>query len=750
MIFLIDDKVSRQNDYGWSLDRIAEFTNITAINNLQTLEEHIPYFFSSDDNVILFHESFLNSSDNDVQQRLEALRSKLREHEGKIPIAYFSGSKNSRWIDYDGKVCMMSPDILYYNLSLFANKCQNNEFNFRYLLFGNNLEIESRLKHDLDEVNNKNWAQNKFSTKDNIFYAFTENYACDCLFNNANVNSDWDFFERIVSDEELDRRIKEWFADREYDAIYIPLCFGQTLSDFMGLRMAMHIRLTDTICKYKPVYVYGEVSIDDIQKNDCFDILKSTGVSLIHCDYESMKLSSQNRIANSEDKFEQEIKNIYLPIPTNIGDNHSISNQWAIYRWKEMLIWNEKEPEIINADFSSTLYFKYLVARYGKHDRFNKQNKKYPNVISGIAGKTIVYIDDEYDKGWGNIMEAIFYNSKARFICYKDFSKKYNKSQLIDKIKDFLKNNEADCYLIDLRLHEDDFSEDSDLTGHQIADFIKQSNKGNQIVVFTASNKIWNLKKQLMTIGSVGYALKESPNSNYTRDESKQLFIEFSKTIKKACNLSYLKGLYLTQKELVKAKPEVTELDNIIELLSLDGGNNNSSILKSVLLTEIVFLEHYIEDVDKLTLHKTGIKNAETVELCHNNKNISKLTGHLFVKRDEITKGKPNIVDAFYSDQEIEAPSLWSNVSASTATLIISSLLLYYELQIKDVQQYINFKLIRNSQVAHGGSMKVGIEQKYQKELCITPDKLIKFYFDIIVPVIKKSCTLSCSPELRT
>ena len=509
----------------------------------------------------------------------------------------------------------------------------------------------------------------------------------------------------------------------------------------MGLRMAMHIRLTDTICKYKPIYVYGEVSIDDIQSNDCFDILKSTGVSLIHCDYDSMKLSSQNRKANTEELFEQEIRNIYLPIPTNIGDNHSISNQWAIYRWKEMLIWREKEPEVINTDFSSTLYFKYLVARFGKHDRFNKHNKKYPSVISGIEGKTILYIDDEYDKGWGNIMEAIFDNSKAKFICYKDFSKKYNKSQLFDKIKIFLKDNEADCYLIDLRLHEDDFSEDSDLTGHQIADFIKQSNKGNQIVVFTASNKIWNLKKQLMTIGSVGYALKESPNSNYTRDESKQLFVEFSNAIKKACNLSYLKGLCHTQKELVKIKGEVTELDNIIELLSLDGGNNNSSILKSVLLTEIVFLEHYIEDVDKLTLLKTGVKNAETVELCHNNKNISKLTGHLFVKRDEFTKGKTNIIDAFYSNQEIEAPSLWSNVSASSATLIISSLLLYYELQIKDVRQYINLKLIRNSQVAHSGDMKVGIEQKYQKEFGITLDKLVGFYYDVIVPVVKKSAT---------
>lgn len=161
MIFIIDDKVSRQDDYGWSLERFSKFANITAINNLQSLEEKKTDFFSSDNNIILFHESFLNSSDYEVQQKLEAFKSELREHEGKTLIAYFSGSKNSRWIDSDGKVCMMPPDILYYNLSLFANKCQNSEFNFRYLLFGENMEIESRLKQDLDEVNNKNWTKDK-------------------------------------------------------------------------------------------------------------------------------------------------------------------------------------------------------------------------------------------------------------------------------------------------------------------------------------------------------------------------------------------------------------------------------------------------------------------------------------------------------------------------------------------------------------------------------------------------------------
>lgn len=733
MIYLIDDKVARQRDYGWSSERFNEFGDIiTAINSLQSLEEKKSDFFSSDENIILFHVSFYNSSDNEVQQNIKALRSELKEHEGKTPIAYFSGSTISRY--NNGKVCVLPPDILYNNLTIFIEKCRNSEFDFNYLLFGENSEIESRLKNDLKEANKNGEI---ISTEGSVLYAYTPKYACSCLFDNADRKSDWDFIQQDVPDEKLDKIVKEWFTDKEYDAIYIPLCFGQTLSDYMGLRMAMHIRLTDTLCKYKPLYIYGEVSIEDIQHNECFDILKSTGVSLIHCDYDSMKLSSQNREICTEEIFVHEIKNIHLPIPTNIGNNHSISNRWAIYRWKEMLNWKETEPDIINEDFNTNLYFKYLDARFGKHQRFSKPQKKYDSAIDGIDGKTIVYIDDEYDKGWSNIMKAIFDNSKANFICYKDFSKKYSKSQLTEKIKDFLKENEADCYLIDLRLHEDDFLEDENLTGHQIADFIKTNNKGNQIVVFTASNKIWNLKKQLMEIGAIGYALKESPESNYTRDESKQLLIEFYKAIKKACELSYLKDLYKMQEELVRIRPEAIELEDIIDLLSLDGGNENSIILKSVLLTEIVFLEHYIEHIDNLTLLATGEKDAETVELCHNSKNISKLTGHIFVKRDTITNDKDNVVDVYYSDQEIKVPDFLHNVKKTTATLIISSLLLYYGLHNDAVKQYINLKLIRNSQVAHSGDIIAGIDKKY--DLRITIDKLVNFYKDVIAPVIKKS-----------
>ena len=412
-----------------------------------------------------------------------------------------------------------------------------------------------------------------------------------------------------------------------------------------------------------------------------------------------------------------------------------VANQWAIYRWKEMFQWNNEEPEIINTDFNTNLYFKYLIARFGKHDKFKSKKKKDCN-ISDIKEKTILYIDDEYNKGWGNIMEAIFKSNGAKFICYKDFSKKYSKEDLINNIKNFLNENEADCYLLDLRLHEDDFTEKTNLTGHEIAQYIKQQNKGNQIVVFTASNKIWNLKKQFLEIGAVGYALKESPESNYNREESQLLFFEFSRTITKACKLSFLKDLYNQQQILKKTNVETAELDNIIDLLIVDDGNNNVSILKSVLLTEIVFLEHYISQVDKLSLFKTSEEAKESLQLCLNGKEIHKLTGHLFVKREEQSSGRKNIIKAEYFKDKTATPSEWSNVSDSDAVLIIASLYLYYGLSKQAIQQYIDLKLIRNTQVAHLGEQKLKVENDYQQRVSIAVERLKSFYYDVIVPVV--------------
>ena len=103
-----------------------------------------------------------------------------------------------------------------------------------------------------------------------------------------------------------------------------------------------------------------------------------------------------------------------------------------MFRWCDMLKWPEDIPQIADSGLEGSLYFKFLVARFGEHDKFSKKNK-YDIKIEGIEGKTILYIDDEYDKGWESILRTIFDYSKANFLCFKGFDKKISCADLIER-----------------------------------------------------------------------------------------------------------------------------------------------------------------------------------------------------------------------------------------------------------------------------------------------------------------------------
>ena len=69
MIYLIEDKTSRRNDYGWSDYRIAQYEDtITVVDSIQDLLNYSNTILSSN-NILLYHESFANTADYD--QKIE-------------------------------------------------------------------------------------------------------------------------------------------------------------------------------------------------------------------------------------------------------------------------------------------------------------------------------------------------------------------------------------------------------------------------------------------------------------------------------------------------------------------------------------------------------------------------------------------------------------------------------------------------------------------------------------------------------
>ena len=219
-----------------------------------------------------------------------------------VYCCHFSGSYNSRYIQ--DKVAYLSPKYVYENLQSFLGEYTKGNTNFKILAFGKNADIEKRLDDFLREF--KRTEQYIVEeTEQNIAFFELGEYNIISPFKSSNLICDWDFFENnIVQDRDFYEIIEKYLSSVKYDILYIPLCFGSTLSDYIGLRLAMYIRFSNKcVNQNTPIMLYGPIQgVSDILENDCFDAIKLPNVKVLPLDY--------NKIRNSAKNYE--IDNIYL------------------------------------------------------------------------------------------------------------------------------------------------------------------------------------------------------------------------------------------------------------------------------------------------------------------------------------------------------------------------------------------------------------------------------------------------------
>jgi hypothetical protein len=154
--------------------------------------------------------------------------------------------------------------------------------------------------------------------------------------------------------------------------------------------------------------LYSFNGIKDYFSSESFNILKTEGVFLIDYDVNTIINKSLDKIEYlSKEKIINEVKKINLQIPANYEDNHSIANEWAIYRWSQAINASDDSIDKITNIQNSNLYFKYLKTIYpmSKVDIIEDSELK----LNFEGNPTILYIDDEADKGWKEIFETLFY-----------------------------------------------------------------------------------------------------------------------------------------------------------------------------------------------------------------------------------------------------------------------------------------------------------------------------------------------------
>src|SRR5690554_1879139 len=328
MIYLIDDKKLRQEkDFGWTSEKLKSNKNyITPIYTLEELENIKREIFINT-NTVIYHESFL---DNTTLEKEAALRrdklEKFAEENESFNLVIFSGSKSSRTINQN--IAHVPVSIVYQNLDVFIKKTANNELDINYLAFGNNPNIENELLNKLEDslIKLEN-APVKIENQTSLFITTPERDIQNPIESTVMLT---------LYDEESDENISKFITnnleDSKYDIIFIPLCYGNSLSDFNGLRLAAHIRCTSGLNQLTRIFIYGFVGFEFLIQNKYFNILKTKNVNLVGFSKQDFKNAAATiNIPLTMEELPAEMEKLKLDPPKNYYDSHGIANEWAIH-----------------------------------------------------------------------------------------------------------------------------------------------------------------------------------------------------------------------------------------------------------------------------------------------------------------------------------------------------------------------------------------------------------------------------------
>jgi CheY-like chemotaxis protein len=231
---------------------------------------------------------------------------------------------------------------------------------------------------------------------------------------------------------------------------------------------------------------------------------------------------------------------------------HSIANAWGCFKLAQVTGLRDEiyKHESVSEQLK-TLYAKYLICY---NDTYTKDKLIDLNSIN-CNGKRVLFIDDQADDGWSILMKNIFKSSGNGFMAIDSSKYKNSETKLFHDYDGFYSEcqqqigKEWDLIIIDLRLNpekediDNEMISPSDFSGYKLIDEFLNENEGYQIIVSTASNKIWNINAALKR-GASSYYIKESPEFNYSISSTKTNFDNFKNEVQKCFDRKYLRDIY--------------------------------------------------------------------------------------------------------------------------------------------------------------------------------------------------------------
>ena len=402
------------------------------------------------------------------------------------------------------------------------------------------------------------------------------------------------------------------FRDNNIKKLVIPVSVSvqpDNIINTQGLMTSLQIRLNYELKKEQrltPIILLSDFSLDVLLRKNFFDpdnnpqnLLFTKGVILSAFDKDEILKSIEkiNHCYPGEYK-KAVLDKLKILQKASIG-KHSIANAWGCFK---LALVTGLRDEIFQIEAVSrmlkTLYAKYLICY---NEAYTAEKYIDLNTLK-CSGKKILFIDDQADEGWTQIMTQIFKTAGNNFVSVDSLKYKNKETKQFHDFDGFY--NEClshigkgwDLIIVDLRLHPEIEDIDNEMisptkfSGYKLIDDFLSRNEGYQIIVLTASNKIWNISAALKR-GASSYYIKESPEFNYSINETQKQFEEFKNDVHCCFDERYLRFIYqdipktISKWEKVKLPAKKNIADMHDGLLHIQTPSLINSFLKSSFAT---------------------------------------------------------------------------------------------------------------------------------------------------------------------
>ncbi|TKI69031.1 response regulator [Sulfurimonas crateris] len=433
-----------------------------------------------------------------------------------------------------------------------------------YLKFANFVDIKKLDKIDycfynLEIENNRTSKSEIEKFRDSLLSYFKKNEPSKKSKNAIKIHHnnviDIEFYADIEFDstDDIDTYISKIIINelgsKEFDTIFIKDNLSSNYLELYGLRVAYHIRLSSELGdkRFAPIVIISDFDEATLNRfTHEANILFTEGIYLCKNTKEDIQ-NYQSLELKGVSNYDMFLSKIEVSPPRDTSGSHGIANKWSIYRWANFLGAKSEAIDKNKDEIENQLYFKYLKALH-KH-----QDNKLKDIIKSTKEGKVLLIDDEWDKGWKDILSQTLTKEYLEFSAFEyDFKDKSNFNLIVQLNYKELKEQvaQSDVVILDLRLIEQDHENDNieNYSGVKILQKIHEINAGIQVIMLTATSKSTILEK-LYEKKILGYVKKEHPEDKSI--DTIENINKFVSLVDKGLERKYLKEVYIIQKRLL-------------------------------------------------------------------------------------------------------------------------------------------------------------------------------------------------------